>query len=153
MGRLGTGDDAPDFSLENQDGREVSLASFSPGRVLVYFYPKDDTPGCTTEARQFEEHSAGFKEAGIAVIGISPDSAESHLGFKERHGLRFDLLCDPDHQVAEAYGAWGEKNRYGKKYFGIIRSTFLVGPDGKIERAWYNVRAEGHAARVLAEAS
>lgn len=151
MARLEPGDVAPPFDLINQDERRVRLEDFSSKRLLLYFYPKDDTPGCTTEARQFQDLAGDFKRAGVVVVGVSPDGPESHRRFRERHGLRFDLLSDPGHEVAEAYGAWGEKVRYGKTSLGIIRSTFLIGPDARVAARWYNVRAEGHAARVLAE--
>ena len=149
--KLAPGDKAPGFSLPDQDGNLVSLESFAGSRVLIYFYPADDTPGCTKEACQFNDNLAAFQAANVPVLGISPDPAESHQRFRARYGLRFPLLTDADHSVMEAYGAWGEKTLYGKKSIGVIRSTFLIGPDGRIERAWYNVKADGHAEKVLAE--
>lgn len=150
MAKLAAGDRAPRFTLADEDGNEVSLADFAGRRVVVYFYPRDDTPGCTIEARQFDALGQGFSGAGVEVVGISPDGAASHRRFRERYGLSIRLLSDPGHEVMESYGAWGEKTRYGRTSVGVIRSTFLVGPDGTVEQAWYNVRADGHAARVLA---
>jgi peroxiredoxin Q/BCP len=149
--RLGPGDKAPAFSLPDQDGNKVSLRDFTDSPVVVYFYPADDTPGCTKEACQFNDNLRAFSRAGVTVVGISPDGAEKHNKFRGKYGLEFPLLTDADHAVMARYGAWGEKTLYGKKSLGVIRSTFLVGPDGKIERAWYNVRADGHAEKVLAE--
>ena len=151
MAKLEPGDWAPSFSLPDQDGRLVSLDDFKGQKVLVYFYPADDTPGCTKEACQFNENLAALQAAGVPVIGISPDRAGSHVRFRTKYGLRFPLLSDPDHSVMERYGAWGEKSLYGRKTTGVIRSTFLIGPEGRVERAWYNVKADGHAAKVLAE--
>jgi peroxiredoxin Q/BCP len=151
--RLEAGDSAPEFRLPDQDGKPVSLKDFRGRRVVVYFYPADDTPGCTKEACQFNDDLDSFRGSGIEIIGISPDAATKHQRFREKYGLRFSLLTDEDRSVMEAYGAWGTKTLYGKKSLGVIRSTFLVDPDGVIERAWYNVRADGHAAKVLAEAA
>jgi peroxiredoxin Q/BCP len=151
MGKLATGDQAPPFALPDQDGTTVSLADFAGKRVVVYFYPRDDTPGCTKEACQFNDNLREFSRAGVPVLGVSGDKAEKHRAFREKYGLTFPLLTDADHAVGEAYGAWGEKTLYGKKSIGVIRSTFLVGPDGTVERAWYHVKADGHAAKVLAE--
>ncbi len=150
MPKLEVGSPAPKFTLEDHNSKKVSLSSFSGGRVVVYFYPKDDTPGCTKEACQFNDNLAAFKRAKVPVIGISPDDASSHKKFRSRYGLGFPLLSDPDHKVMEKYGAWGEKTLYGRKTTGVIRSSFLIGPNGRIERAWYNVRADGHADSVLA---
>ena len=121
--------------------------------MVVYFYPADDTPGCTKEACQFNDNLRAFDRAGVSVVGISPDDAESHRAFRSRYRLKFPLLSDPRHTTMERYGAWGEKTLYGRKSVGVIRSTFLVGPEGRIARAWYGVRADGHADKVLAEAS
>jgi thioredoxin-dependent peroxiredoxin len=151
MARLEPGDTAPDFSLPDQDGNKVSLGDFRGRRVLVYFYPKDDTPGCTKEACQFNDNLAGFEQAGVPVLGISPDGADSHQKFRAKHRLRFSLLSDLDHQVAEAYGAWGERRMYGRTFDGVIRSTFLIDEEGRVSRAWYDVKADGHAAKVLTE--
>ena len=149
--RLEPRDKAPAFSLADQDGNKVSLRDFAGKPVVVYFYPADDTPGCTKEACQFNDNLRAFSRAGTAVLGISPDGAAKHQAFRTKYGLRFPLLTDADHAVMERYGAWGEKTLYGKKSVGVIRSTFLVGPDGKVQRAWYHVKADGHAEKVLAE--
>jgi peroxiredoxin Q/BCP len=151
MAKLQPGDPAPAFTLPDQDERPVSLADFAGRQVVVYFYPADDTPGCTKEACQFNDNLQAFERAGVAVVGISPDGAAKHQRFRAKHGLTFPLLTDADHAVMTAYGAYGEKTLYGKKTVGVIRSTFLVGPDGAVQRAWYHVRADGHAAKVLAE--
>ncbi len=151
MARLEAGDEAPAFTLPDQDGTPVSLADFIGRQLVLYFYPKDDTPGCTKEACQFNENLAAFQAADVPVIGVSPDPVESHVRFRTRYGLEFPLLSDPDHSVMQEYGAWGEKSMYGKKTMGVVRSTFVVGPDGRVTRAWYGVRADGHAAKVLAE--
>ena len=151
MTKLDAGDRAPAFSLPDQDGTKVALKDFAGQPVVVYFYPADDTPGCTKEACQFNDNLRAFSRAGVAVVGISPDDATKHTRFRAKYGLKFPLLSDADHKVMERYGAWGEKTLYGKKTVGVIRSTFLVGADGKIARAWHHVRADGHAAKVLAE--
>ena len=149
MARLETGDKAPAFTLLDQDGAKVSLSSFKGRKVVVYFYPKDDTPGCTKEACQFNENLAAFAAADVDILGISPDKAEAHVKFRTKYGLTFSLLSDPEKKTMEAYGAFGEKMMYGKKTVGVIRSTFLIDEKGKIQQAWYNVRADGHAAKVL----
>jgi peroxiredoxin Q/BCP len=153
MDRLSAGDRAPAFTLPDQDGKKVSLKDFAGSPVVVYFYPADDTPGCTKEACQFNDNLRTFDRAGIAVVGVSPDDAESHRKFRSKYRLRFPLLSDPGHKVMERYGAWGEKTMYGKKTVGVIRSTFLVGSDGRLREAWYHVRADGHAAKVLEKAT
>jgi peroxiredoxin Q/BCP len=153
MPKLEAGAKAPSFTLPDQDGNKVSLSNFAGRRVIVYFYPKDDTPGCTAEACQFNENLTRFEKADVPVIGISPDKADSHQKFRAKYGLGFTLLSDPDHSVMERYGAWGEKTMYGRTTTGVIRSTFLVDEKGKIARAWYNVKANGHAAKVLEEVS
>jgi peroxiredoxin Q/BCP len=149
MSRLESGDKAPPFSLLDQDEKKVALKDLLGKPVVVYFYPADDTPGCTKEACQFNENLTTFNRAGVAVVGISPDGAAKHQRFRQKYGLKFPLLSDPGHKVMEAYGAWGEKTLYGKKSLGVIRSTFLVDNKGAITKAWYNVRADGHAAKVL----
>ena len=151
MGKLAPGDKAPAFTLPDQDGKPVSLKDFAGHSVVVYFYPRDDTPGCTKEACQFNDNLRAFARAKVAVLGISADSAEKHRAFRSKYKLKFPLLTDTDHTVGEAYGAWGEKTLYGKKSIGVIRSTFLVAPDGTIARPWYHVKADGHADKVLAE--
>jgi len=150
-----TGDPAPDFALPDETGTVHRLADQRGRWTIVYFYPKDDTPGCTTEACAFRDATDDLVAAGAAVWGISPDDAASHGRFRARFHLTFPLLADQDHAVADAYGAWVEKTRYGRTYMGIARSTFLVDPDGRIARAWPKVSPEGHAAEVgaaLAEA-
>jgi len=151
MARLTQGLPAPAFTLPDQDANPVSLADFAGRRVVVYFYPADDTPGCTKEACQFSDNMAAFDRADVPVLGISPDDAASHVRFREKFDLHFPLLSDPDHSVMTAYGAWGEKSLYGRTVIGVIRSTFLIDGQGAVQRAWYNVRADGHAAKVLAE--
>lgn len=148
--RLQPGDQAPDFTLADQDGAPVSLTDQRGRPVVVYFYPADDTPGCTKEACQFNDNLHAFSRADVAVLGISPDDAASHRAFRAKYGLTFPLLSDPDHAVALAYGAWGEKQSYGRTSVGLIRSTFLIDPGGRIQQAWYAVQADGHAALVLA---
>jgi thioredoxin-dependent peroxiredoxin len=149
--RLAPGDQAPDFTLLDADGKEVSLSSFRGQRVIVYFYPAAMTPGCTTQACDFRDSLASLNSAGITVLGISPDKPAKLARFREKEGLTFPLLSDPDHAALEAYGAWGEKKLYGKVTVGVIRSTFVVGPDGRIEKALYAVKATGHVARLRAE--
>ncbi len=153
MPQLEPGAEAPSFNLPDQDGKTVSLDDFKGSKVIVYFYPKDDTPGCTKEACQFNDNLHGFQRAGVPVLGISGDDDSSHRAFREKYGLRFPLLSDLDHQVMVAYGAWGEKTLYGKASVGVLRSTFLIDEQGRVQRAWYNVKADGHAEKVLAEAT
>jgi thioredoxin-dependent peroxiredoxin len=153
MAKLEAGDRAPAFTLPDQDGDKVALKDFAGRPVVVYFYPADDTPGCTKEACQFNDNLRAFARAQVAVVGISPDGPDKHVKFRVKYGLKFPLLSDAEHKVMEKYGAWGEKTLYGKKTTGVIRSTFLIGPDGKIGHAWYNVRADGHAEKVLQEVS
>ncbi|HEY1825457.1 MAG TPA: thioredoxin-dependent thiol peroxidase [Acidimicrobiales bacterium] len=150
MSRLLEGSRAPGFTLKDHSGAAVSLKDFAGERFVVYFYPADDTPGCTKEACQFNDELASFRDLGVSVVGISPDGADAHHDFRAKYGLNFTLLSDPSKKVMEKYGAFGEKMLYGKKVLGVIRSTFVIGPTGKIERAFYAVRADGHAAKVLA---
>ena len=150
MSRLEIGAKAPTFALANQSGKTISLKDFSGERFVIYFYHADDTPGCTKEACQFNDGLAAFRTLGVKVIGVSPDGAEKHVAFRKKYGLTLDLLSDRDKSVMTSYGAYGEKMMYGKKVNGVIRSTFVVGPTGKIEHAWYGVRADGHADKVLA---
>jgi peroxiredoxin Q/BCP len=149
MTALVKGDLAPFFSLPDQDGATVGLGDYAGRRVVVYFYPADDTPGCTKEACQFSDLVDEYAALGVEVLGISPDSGSKHQRFRAKYVLRIALLSDPEHEVMALYGAFGPKTLYGRKSVGVIRSTFLVGQDGRIERAWYNVRADGHAAKVL----
>jgi peroxiredoxin Q/BCP len=150
MARLEPGMKAPAFTLMNQSEKRVSLKDFAGQRVVVYVYPADDTPGCTKEACQFNDQLSQFKGVHANVIGISPDGADEHVAFRSKFSLTFDLLSDPDKKVMTKYGAFGEKMNYGKKILGVIRSTFVIGPTGIVEHAWYGVHADGHAARVLA---
>jgi peroxiredoxin Q/BCP len=147
---LEEGAKAPAFSLKDQDGNTVKLADFAGKQVVLYFYPKDNTPGCTTEACNFRDEHSALKKAGAVVLGVSPDSEKSHQGFIKKHSLPFPLLVDTEHAIAEKYGAWGEKSLYGRKFMGIIRSTFLIGPDGKVKKAWPKVKVDGHVDEVLA---
>ena len=141
---------APDFTLLDDTGEAITLSSFRGKKVVVYFYPKDNTPGCTTEACSFRDDYAQFTALGAVVIGISPDSGASHAKFRLKFGLPFYLVSDPDHAVAAAYGAWGPKTNYGRIYEGIIRSTFVVGEDGRLLKVFPKVKPEGHAQEVLA---
>jgi peroxiredoxin Q/BCP len=148
---LSEGGKAPDVTLQLDDGTTTKLASFKGKPVVVYFYPKDDTPGCTTEAKDFSCLIGDFRNAGAEVIGISPDPAKSHLKFREKHGLEVKLASDDeDKSVAQAFGAWVEKSMYGKKYMGVDRSTFLIDKGGKLAKAWRKVKVAGHAEEVLA---
>ncbi len=146
--RLSAGDAAPDFTLPDAGGNQVSLASLRGQRVIIYFYPAAMTPGCTKQACDFRDSKADLSGAGLVVLGISPDSPAKLARFRDRDGLTFPLLSDPDRQVLEAYGAYGEKMLYGKTSVGVIRSTFVVDVDGRIERALYGVKATGHVARL-----
>ncbi len=143
------GKKAPTFSLKNQRGETVKLAGFAGRPVVLYFYPKDDTPGCTTEACDFRDSHRALEKAGAVVLGVSPDSEARHAKFAGKYELPFTLLADTEHEVAEKYGAWGEKSLYGRRYMGIIRSTFLIGADGRVARVWPKVKVNGHAAEVL----
>jgi peroxiredoxin Q/BCP len=145
---LKTGDKAPDFSLQDCKGKNVSLSAFKGKWVIIYFYPKDNTPGCTIEAKEFSDSIEDFSKLGTDILGISADTQESHVKFTDKYGLKIKLLSDPEKKVLTAYGAWGIKKMYGKEYWGIVRSTFLVNPKGEIARAWYNVKVKGHVAEI-----
>ena len=145
---LRPGDPAPDFALPDADGTPVSLSGFRGRRVIVYFYPAAGTPGCTKEACDFRDNLTDLNDAGVDVLGISPDSPAKLARFRDAEGLAFPLLSDVDRTVLTAWGAFGEKQMYGKTVTGVIRSTFLVDPEGKIEEALYNVRASGHVAKL-----
>ncbi|MBW8703142.1 putative peroxiredoxin [Streptomyces sp. MBT84] len=147
--RLEPGDTAPAFTLPDADGNEVSLADRKGGKVIVYFYPAALTPGCTKQACDFTDNLELLAGAGYDVIGISPDKPEKLARFREQESLKVTLLADPDKQVLQAYGAFGEKTMYGKKVVGVIRSTVVVDEEGKVERALYNVRATGHVAKII----
>ncbi len=152
---LKEGEKAPDFCLKgiDEEGREKEfcLRDFAGQRFILYFYPKDNTPGCTTEACDFRDNLNRLVSMGYKVVGVSPDSVESHKKFKEKYGLNFPLLSDPDKKVAQAYGAYGEKKMYGKVTKGIIRSTFIIDEEGRVAKAWHNVKAKGHVEKVLKE--
>lgn len=149
MSELAIGDAAPDFDLESDGGGRVSLSALKGSTVVVYFYPKDNTPGCTKEAIAFTEQIEDFKKLGAAIIGLSPDSAKKHDNFVAKHNLAVRLGADTETKTAEAYGVWVEKSMYGKKYMGVERATFLVDADGKIAQIWRKVKVPGHAEAVL----
>ncbi|MBS3085680.1 thioredoxin-dependent thiol peroxidase [Candidatus Pacearchaeota archaeon] len=140
---------APDFSLPNQDGKEIKLQDFKEKWVILYFYPKDDTPGCTLEARAFTEYLKEFEKLNAKIIGISADNEKSHCKFIKKHNLKINLLSDIKKEIIKKYGAWGKKNLYGKKFEGIIRSTFLINPNRELVYSWKKVKAEGHIEEVL----
>jgi peroxiredoxin Q/BCP len=142
MTKLQPGDAAPSFSLTDQHGNTVDLKDYRGRKLLVYFYPEADTPGCTTQSCALRDHRQEFAGLGVDVVGISPDEPGKQLAFDEKYGLGFPLLADTDHEVATAWGTWGEKTNYGKTYMGITRSSFLVDEDGNIEKAWYRVKPE-----------
>lgn len=146
--KLKAGDTAPAFSAVTSDGK-VSLADFKGKNVILYFYPRDDTPGCTKEACAFRDDYAGFKKKGAVVLGVSADSVKSHDRFAQKYKLPFTLLADEDKQIAQAYGAWGQKSFMGRKYMGMHRVTFLIGPDGRIRKVWLKVKPAAHAEEVL----
>jgi peroxiredoxin Q/BCP len=147
---LEAGAQAPDFELVDHQGQRIRLRDLRGKRVVLYFYPRDGTPGCTREACSFRDVYAKLQKAGVVVLGVSPDPPESHARFRERHRLPFPLLSDPEGKVAQAYGAWAQKTLYGRKRWGVARTTFLVGPDGRVERVWRRVKPDGHGEEVLA---
>ena len=144
------GQKAPDFTLPADDGGKVKLSSLKGSPVVLYFYPKDDTPGCTKEACAFRDQHKGLTKLGAKLLGVSADDVASHVKFRDKFKLNFPLLADVDHKVAEKYGAWREKNMYGKKSMGIQRSTFLIDADGKVAKVWKRVQVDGHDEQVLA---
>ena len=148
--KLKAGDVAPEFSVATSGGGKISLADYHGKNVILYFYPKDDTPGCTKEACAFRDHFSDFKKKGAVVFGVSPDSVKSHDKFVEKFKLPFTLLADENKKIVEAYGVWGEKSFMGRKYLGTNRVTFLIGPNGRIKKIWPLVKPEEHAAEVLA---
>ena len=139
---------APDFTAVADDGAQVSLRALRGRPVVLYFYPRDDTPSCTTEACGFRDEFPRFSTRGAVVLGVSPDGVESHARFRERNSLPFPLLSDPGHAIADRYGVWREKQMYGRKFMGVVRTTFLIDRKGRIARVWENVRSKGHAAQV-----
>jgi peroxiredoxin Q/BCP len=147
---LKVGDQAPDIRVRTDTGEEFRLADLKGKRVVLYFYPRANTPGCTTEACEFRDGIRAFAKKGAAVVGVSPDKPAAQASFKAKHGLPFPLLADEEKAAARAYGAWKEKNMYGRKVMGVERSTFVIGPDGRIEKIYGKVKAKGHAAEVLA---
>jgi peroxiredoxin Q/BCP len=144
------GDKAPNFKLQGDDGSTVSLADFKGRKLVLYFYPRADTPGCTKEAIDFSKQKSAFTKAGADVIGVSADPVKAQEAFKKKHKLSVGLLSDETHAMLEAYGAWGKKSMYGKTFLGITRMTYLIGPDGRIAQVWPKVKVDGHAADVLA---
>lgn len=146
---LEPGTKAPAFTLVSDSGEKIKLSDLAGSPVVLYFYPKDDTPGCTKEACNFRDRQQELTALGAKVLGVSPDDVASHVKFRDKYTLNFPLLADPDHKVADKYGAWREKNMYGKKSMGVQRSTYLIGPDGKIAKVWKRVSVDGHDDQVL----
>jgi len=147
--KLSVGDQAPDFELESDDSGTIKLADLRGKKVILYFYPKDMTPGCTTQACDFRDNQSAFEDAGYTVLGVSPDPVKRHAKFREKHDLNFPLLADTDNSVADAYGVWREKKNFGKTYMGIVRSTFFIDEEGKLTDIQDNVRAKGHVERLI----
>ncbi|MDF1519895.1 MAG: thioredoxin-dependent thiol peroxidase [Brevefilum sp.] len=146
---LSEGVKAPGFELLDSEGKPHKLSDYTGETIVVYFYPKDDTPGCTKEACSFRDSYADFKQAGVTIIGISPDKVESHKKFKEKYALPFTLLADPDHAVCDAFGVWGLKKSFGREYEGVFRTTYVIGPEGEIKRVFENVKPSDHSQEVL----
>lgn len=140
---------APDFELLDDQGNPVRLSGFRGQDVILYFYPKDDTPGCTTEACNFRDDYTAYQNAGVTILGVSPDSVKSHAKFKQKYGLPFPLLADEGHKVCDLYGVWGPKKFMGRSYEGVLRTTFVIGPDGMIKKVFENVKPADHSAEVL----
>lgn len=149
MSMVAAGDEAPDFTLTADDGSSVTLSELRGRTVVLYFYPKDNTSGCTAQACEYRDELPAFEAKDAVVLGVSPDPVKSHVKFRDKHELNFPLLVDEDHTISEAYGVWQEKSMYGRKYMGIVRSTFVIGPDGIVVEAARKVKAKGDAARVL----
>jgi len=143
------GNVAPDFTLPDENGNQVGLSQFRGRKVILYFYPKDDTPGCTTEACGIRDSFPNFEASGAVVLGVSPDSVESHKKFKEKYNLPFTLLADTDHKVAEMYGVWGTKKMYGREFTGVLRTTFLIDEEGKVQKVFKNVKPDVHAQELV----
>jgi peroxiredoxin Q/BCP len=148
---LNVGDKAPEFKLKNDAGEEIALKDFKGKNVILYFYPKDDTPGCTKEACDFRDNTKVFDKKDTVIVGMSPDSVESHVKFKKKYGLPFQLLSDPEKKTLEAYGVWKEKSMYGRKYMGVERTTFVIDGKGKISKIFPKVSVTGHIEDVLAQ--
>ena len=146
---LQEGTKAPSFKLQDSQGKRHQSSDYEGQSIILYFYPKDDTPGCTKEACSFRDNYSAFKEAGVEIIGISPDTVESHQKFSEKYDLPFTLLADPDHEVCEAYEVWGTKKSFGREYEGVFRTTFIIDPDGKIKRVFEDVKPSEHSQEVL----
>jgi len=146
---LSTGSLAPIFTLFDENGKEISLEQFHGKPVILYFYPKDDTPGCTTEACNFRDDYSAYQDAGVVILGVSPDSPASHLKFKKKYDLPFSLLSDPDHKICDLYGVWGPKTYMGKSYEGVLRTTYLIGQDSKILQVFENVKPADHSKQIL----
>ncbi|MDY6846534.1 MAG: thioredoxin-dependent thiol peroxidase [Chloroflexota bacterium] len=148
---LSKGVKAPDFELQDSEGQVHKLSDYTGQTIVVYFYPKDDTPGCTKEACSFRDSYADFKKAGVTIIGISPDKVASHKKFKDKYALPFTLLADPDHKVCEAYDVWGLKKAFGREYEGVFRTTYIIGPEGEVKHVFENVKPSEHSKEVLSE--
>lgn len=148
---LSKGMKAPEFELKDSEGNIHHLSDYKGQTIVIYFYPKDDTPGCTKEACSFRDSYADFREAGVEVIGISPDTVNSHTKFANKYDLPFTLLADPEHEVCEAFGVWGLKKSFGREYEGVYRTTFIIGPEGEIKRVFENVKPSDHSQEVLEE--
>ncbi len=148
---LEAGREAPDFVLQDENGQPHRLSDYRGKVVVLYFYPKDNTPGCTREAEGFRDDYAAFRQAGVVVLGVSADPPERHIRFKMKHDLPFTLLADPDHKVCELYDVWKEKKNFGKTYFGIARTTYIINPEGKIVKVYKRVKPAGHSQQVLAD--
>ncbi len=146
---ISAGEPAPEFTLADEEGRMHSLSDYSGKPVVLYFYPKDDTPGCTKEACGFRDDYSAYEEAGAVILGVSPDTSKSHAKFKTKYELPFTLLADPDHDVLKLYGVWGLKKSFGREYEGVFRTTFLIGEDGKILRVFKKVKPAVHSAEIL----
>jgi thioredoxin-dependent peroxiredoxin len=149
MAQLKVGDKAPDFSGINQDGKKISLSDFMGKKLILYFYPKDNTPGCTAEACNLNDNYNSWLDKGFEVVGVSADSVESHRKFREKYGLKFDLIADTDKEILQAYSAWGEKNMYGKKYMGVLRTTYIIDENGIIEEIFEKVETKNHTKQIL----
>ena len=146
---ISAGIKAPDFHLLDETGSERKLSDYFGKPIVLYFYPKDDTPGCTTEACNFRDDYTSYQQAGVVILGVSPDTVTKHAKFKDKHDLPFTLLADSDHQVCEMYGVWGPKKFMGREYYGVLRTTYLIGPDGTILKVFENVKPADHSTEVL----